>query len=186
MTVDLVHWGQIVTLLMIAIALGMDAFSLGIGMGMQGLRKRQILQISLMIGLFHVIMPLIGLYMGRYLFHFIGNIAAIVGGGVLCLLGAHMLWTAIVGGEKPPYKAIKGMGMILFALSVSVDALTVGLSLGLFAADTIIAVTMFGIIGGFMAGLGLSLGKQVGKWVGGYGEAFGGIILFSLGITFIF
>ena len=50
--------GEIVTLLLMAFALGMDAFSVGLGMGMFKLRLRQIFKIGITIGLFHVWMPL--------------------------------------------------------------------------------------------------------------------------------
>ena len=55
------HLGQLVILIM-AVALGLDAFSLGIGIGMKGIRLRDVLRISLVTALFHVIMPLIGMY----------------------------------------------------------------------------------------------------------------------------
>jgi len=36
MEFTLPQWGQLITLIMMAFALGMDAFSLGIGLGMKG------------------------------------------------------------------------------------------------------------------------------------------------------
>lgn len=60
------HVGQLVTILIMAVALGLDAFSLGIGIGMKGIRLRDVLRISIVTALFHIIMPLIGMYMGKY------------------------------------------------------------------------------------------------------------------------
>ena len=40
------HTGQLFTLLIIALALGMDAFSLGVGIGMRGIRLRDIIKLS--------------------------------------------------------------------------------------------------------------------------------------------
>lgn len=42
-------WGQTVTIAIMAIALGMDAFSLGVGIGMKGIRLLHILQMSVLI-----------------------------------------------------------------------------------------------------------------------------------------
>lgn len=45
-------WGQTVTIAIMAIALGMDAFSLGVGIGMKGIRLLHILQMSVLIAFF--------------------------------------------------------------------------------------------------------------------------------------
>ncbi len=52
------HTGQLFTLLIIALALGMDAFSLGVGIGMRGIRLRDIIKLSVVIAIFHIVMPL--------------------------------------------------------------------------------------------------------------------------------
>ncbi|RXT08688.1 manganese efflux pump MntP family protein [Ammoniphilus sp. CFH 90114] len=183
---DIIQWGQFYTILMIGIALGMDAFSLGIGMGMLRIRLRTIAKVSLLIGLFHVIMPLIGIGSGKFLSSVVGDVATFIGGLILCFLGANMIWGSIfqVEGERTNYKT-EGFGLLLFALSVSVDALSVGLSFGLFKTDIILAVLIFGIIGMAMTCCGLLLGKHVGHRLGGFGEALGGVIIFAFGIKFM-
>lgn len=59
--------GELITLFMMAFALGMDAFSVGLGMGLIKLRLRQIFYIGLTIGLFHIWMPLAGMWIGKVL-----------------------------------------------------------------------------------------------------------------------
>jgi putative Mn2+ efflux pump MntP len=76
-------------------------------------------------------------------------------------------------------------GVLLFSLSVSIDSLSVGVSLGLFATDIIMTVLLFGLFGGVMSVLGLLVGRNAGKWAGQYGEALGGIILIAFGIRFL-
>lgn len=44
--------GQALTILVMAVALGMDAFSLGIGIGLKGVRLYDILKLSTLIGIF--------------------------------------------------------------------------------------------------------------------------------------
>lgn len=183
---DVLDWGQFITMLVIAIALGMDAFSLGIGIGMAGIRFRTILKISVTIGFFHIIMPIIGLVTGIFLNSVVGDIAAFIGGGILCLLGLHMLWNGFFEKEKMnPVVRTTGLSLILFSVSVSMDALSVGFSFGLFAVDAVMAVILFGIIGTIMAGSGLMLGRTMGSWLGNYGEILGGAILLFFGIKFL-
>lgn len=177
--------GQLITFFMMSIALGMDAFSLGIGIGLQKLSGSQIMKISTTIGMFHVIMPLIGIMTGYYLLTFIGNIAKIIGGGLLVLLGINMLYSSFFGEKEKKFDYTSGFGLILLAISVSIDALSVGFSLGLFLANLWLVIIMFGFMGALMTALGLSLGNKLGSLIGDYGEAFGGIILLVFGIKFL-
>ncbi len=183
---DIIQWGQFYTILMIGFALGMDAFSLGIGMGMVGVRLRTIAKVSIVIGLFHVVMPLIGIASGMFLSRVVGDIATFMGGLILCFLGANMLWGSFFRDEDSNNRyPTQGFGLILFALSVSLDALSVGFSFGLFEVDIVMAVLLFGLLGMVMACSGLLLGRHVGHRLGGFGEAIGGTILMAFGFKFL-
>jgi putative Mn2+ efflux pump MntP len=179
-------WGQFFTLFLMAFALGLDAFSLGLGIGLKGIRLLDILKISIVIALFHIFMPLIGFFMGNYVGLLLGGIANTMGGILLVLLGLHMLYSAIRGEDERLLDYRTLWGLLLFSLMVSVDAFSVGVSLGIFASDLLLAVLLFGAFGGGMSIIGLLLGRRIGHWVGGYGEAFGGAILFVFGLKFLF
>lgn len=187
MSWGILEWGQFYTVFMIGLALGTDAFSLGIGMEMQGIRLRTIAKVSLTIGLFHVIMPMLGIVIGEFISAVVGNVATFIGGLILCFLGANMLWNAFFRGEEkeaPIYKT-KGIGLILFSLSVSLDALSVGLSFGLFKVNVVLALAVFGILGTFASLVGLLLGRQAGSRLGGFGEVLGGTIIMVFGLKFL-
>lgn len=186
MELSLPQWGQIITLLMISVALGMDAFSLGIGVGMKGVVRRQVFLISGSVGVLHVLMPLLGYGMGRVLGFYLERIAVMVGGGLLCFLGLNMIYSAFRDGQSGGGINISSIwGIGLFSFSVSLDSLSAGLSLGFFDADGWLAVTLFGVMGTLMGAAGLLLGQHVGSRIGDYGEAVGGIILFFLGLRFL-
>ncbi|HEX7056739.1 MAG TPA: manganese efflux pump [Bacilli bacterium] len=178
--------GQFLTILILAIALGMDAFSLGIGLGLKGIRLVEILRLSLIIGVFHIIMPLMGMFTGHYVSSLLGDVATITGGGLLILLGGHMVYSSLRGEDVRSIDFRSLWGVLIFALSVSIDSFSVGISLGLFASDIILAVLMFGAFGGLMSVGGLLVGRGAGRWIGEYGEAFGGMILLAFGIKFLF
>lgn len=179
------QWGQLMPLFFMAIALGMDAFSLGIGVGLKGIRKRDILKIGLVIGLFHIIMPLMGVFMGQYMSNLLGHVTTTIGGLLLLLLGAHMIYSAFRGETVKSLDHRSPIGLILFALSVSIDSFSVGISLGIFSTDIWLTVLLFGAFGGAMSIMGLLLGRRVGDWVGETGEALGGVILLVFGIVFL-
>jgi putative Mn2+ efflux pump MntP len=186
MNVFFPDWGQLITLGIIAIALGMDAWSFGMGLGMRDLPRDKMAGLVILIGLFHVLMPLLGMKLGHFLSGYIHAFATILGGAVLCFLGGNMLIHSFLKEEKAfVFNEKSWLGICLFALSVSVDSLSAGLSLGFFATNQWLAASLSGIAGAVMAGIGLWMGKYVGNWLGSYGEALGGIILFVLGTRFL-
>ncbi|GFN32729.1 manganese efflux pump MntP [Paenibacillus xylaniclasticus] len=179
--------GQLLTLLIMAAALGMDAFSLGVGIGMRGIRLKRILALSSIIALFHVLMPLAGMYAGQYVSGLLGTVASRAAGVLLLLLGGHMVYNSFrAGSNEQTVDHQTFWGMLLFAFSVSVDSFSVGVSLGMFAVNILLAVLLFGLFGGVMSVLGLMLGRHAGRSLGDYGEACGGIILLTFGLIFVF
>ena len=173
------------TILIMAVALGMDAFSLGLGIGLKGVRKLDVLKLSSTIALFHVLMPLAGMLTGRYVSGLLGGVATSAGGALLLLLGGHMVYSSLRGEAVRSIDHRTVWGLLLFALSVSVDSFSVGVSLGMFAAQMMAAVLAFGFFGGFMSVVGLMLGRRFSGRLGGYGEALGGAILFAFGVLFL-
>jgi manganese efflux pump family protein len=182
-------WGQIITIAVMAVALGLDAFSLGVGIGMKGIRLLHVLQLSLLIAFFHVLMPLLGLFTGDYVGHLLGQVTTYAAGGLLLLLGGHMIYNSFSAGDGGGLQAVDHRtmwGMLVISLSVSVDSFSVGVSLGMFVQNVFLTVLTFGALGGLMSILGLLLGRHVSRGLGEYGEAIGGAILLGFGLLFIF
>jgi len=177
--------GELITLCMMAFGLGMDAFSVGLGMGLIRLRLKQIFYIGLTIGLFHIFMPLCGIIIGRFISQQFGGIATYVGGILLLVLGIQMIVSSF-REESQPFISPVGMGLVFFALSVSLDSFSVGLSLGIYGARTVLAVTLFGLFSMFLTWGGLILGRRFQRWLGVYSEALGGSILLAFGIKLLF
>lgn len=91
---------QLIPLIIMAFALGMDAFSVSLGMGMMPLKLRQILYIGMTIGIFHIIMPFIGMVLGRFLSEKYGDIAHFVGAILLIGLGFYIVYSTILQNEE--------------------------------------------------------------------------------------
>lgn len=175
---------EIVTLMIMAFALAMDAFSVGLGMGMYKLRLRHIFKIGMTIGIFHVWMPLLGIIAGKILSEKFGNFATYVGGGLLLILGIQMIWAGFKKEESSLITPV-GMGLMLFGFSVSLDSFSVSLTLGIYGAKTVLVLTCFGITATILTWLGLLIGRKVQGWLGTYSEALGGSILLAFGIKLL-
>ncbi|AQX53169.1 MULTISPECIES: manganese efflux pump MntP [Priestia] len=176
---------ELITLVIMAFALGMDAFSVGLGMGLVRLRFRQIFYIGVIIGLFHIWMPLLGMFIGKLLSDKLGMLATYGGGVLLLILGIQMIYSSFKRDEEPFIKPV-GWGLIIFALGVSLDSFSVGLSLGIFGARTFLTIMIFGVVSMLLTWLGLLLGRRVQGWLGSYSEALGGSILLAFGIKLLF
>ncbi|WP_428910112.1 manganese efflux pump MntP family protein [Niallia sp. Krafla_26] len=173
--------GELITIIIMAFALGMDAFSISLGMGMYRLQFRQVLNIGFTVGLFHIFMPLLGIIAGRFLSERFDAIAGYIGGGLLLILGLQMIWSSFREDGESVLTPV-GFGLILFALSVSLDSFSVGLSLGIYGAKTWLVLICFGVGAMLLSWLGLFVGRFVQGWIGKYSEILGGAILlfFSL------
>ena len=182
------YGGNAVALLLIASALGMDALSLGMAVGLRIKRRLQIVQMSTLVGLFHLLMPLLGMTFGAFIHHWMGSFAPLLAGGLLALLGGHMVIQAWRGNHSNESKmaTITWWGMVGFAFSVSLDSLSVGVSLGIAGAERWLAVVMFACCAMIMSGIGLSLGKIMKQISGRYGECISGIILAVIGLKLMY
>ncbi|RDI41569.1 manganese efflux pump MntP family protein [Falsibacillus pallidus] len=176
--------GELITLMLMAFALGMDAFSIGLGMGMYELRLKQIFYIGLTVGIFHVWMPLFGMIAGRFLSDQFGTFAGYVGGALLILLGLQMFISSFKKDEKPLMAPV-GFGLVIFAVSVSLDSFSVGLTLGIYRAKTAATLICFGMAAAVLTWCGLLIGRKVQGLLGSYSEALGGSILFAFGIKLL-
>lgn len=178
--------GELLTLSFMAVALGLDAFSVSLGMGMIRLKRRQIFNIGMTIGVFHIIMPLVGIGIGRILSEKFGSLATIVGGVVLLGLGFHIVYSSLIRGNEKRSAPTSGLGLCLFAFGVSLDSFSVGLSLGIFGARTWATIVIFGLVSALLTWTGLILGRHVEKVFGTYGEVLGGMILIGFGLKLLF
>ena len=171
------------TILLIGISLSMDAFSLALVYGMQGMKKKQKLLLSIIVGIYHFIMPLIGLSFGTILNNI--NIISIdiIASLILIYIGIDLI---ISNSKKEDRLEITKIGFIIFGLSVSLDSLTVGIGLKAITNNYLISSIVFSISSLVFTYSGLLLGNLIGSKIGTYSKLIGGIILIFIAvITFI-
>ncbi len=177
--------GELVTIIIMAFALGMDAFSISLGMGMYRLRFKQMLNIGLIVGVFHILMPLLGMIAGRFLSEKFDAVASYIGGGLLLILGVQMIWSSLRKESESLITPV-GFGLLLFALSVSLDSFSVGLTLGIYGARTLLVLICFGAGAMLLSWLGLIIGRRVQGLLGQYSEVLGGAILLFFSFRLLF
>ncbi|NLK01423.1 MAG: manganese efflux pump [Clostridia bacterium] len=190
---------SIAATLALAVALGSDAFSMALGVGISGIRKKHILYISIIVLIFHIFMPLLGLFLGAVLGRTVGGLAGTIGASVLILIGLYNFVNALdikkhlakffnLSGGTPGnmIMATDFWGMLLLATTVSLDALTVGFGLGAFDVNLTFTVLAFGTAAGLMTAAGCIFGRKIGTHLGDKAEMLGALILIIVGASMLF
>lgn len=171
--------------LFLAFALGLDGFSVSLGYGMQRVRLRQFFIIGLMIGIFHILLPFFGMLIGHFVSQMIEYVASLVGGALLVAVGAYIVFSSLQKREHDRMIP-QGMKLLSVAFAVSIDSLPVGISLGLSSLHTIGIVFLIGGTTAFMSWTGMMIGNKAQAMLGIYSELLGGVILFFIGVRFLF
>lgn len=178
---------EMISFFFLAIALGMDAFSVSLGIGMQTLRLKRIFLIGLVIGLFHFIMPFLGILFGMAIAGPIGDFAEAAGGLLLTGIGLHMFFQAFQEDDSKQIRlAPVGISLLVIGFSVSMDSFSVGLSLGIAGARLLIALFFFCTVSMVMAWMGMLLARKAKRFLGIYSELLGGSILIGFGLYSLF
>lgn len=161
----------------------MDAFSLALIYGTQGINKKDKKILSVIVGVYHFIMPLIGLSIGAYLTSKIIINTDILVGVILSLIAIEMIISSFK--EKEEKFLLSLSGYFIFGLSVSIDSLTTGIGLPAITDKFILSSVTFAITSLIFTYLGLNLGNTLNKKYGKISTIIGGTILLILGIIYI-
>lgn len=130
---------KIITIFLIAVSLSMDAFSLALIYGTQGIAKKDKLLLSLIVGVYHFIMPLIGVIIGNLITSKILINTNILVGIILSLIAVEMIISSFK--ETNNKFLLTFPSYLIFGLSVSIDSLTTGIGLSLITKNCIFSST---------------------------------------------
>jgi len=191
---------HLITIALVAVVLGLDAFSLSMGLALKGFSRVYGIKFAITVGILHIIMPLLGLNLGLAAGKFLGVWASRLGALILFYIAIDFIikgyretrpqkytfkeGKAVFSQEKDSYQENWG-SILLLGISVSVDALTIGFSLGTFKMPVLFTVTLMGIVASFMTLLGFWGGRAFSRLIGSYAQIVGGLILFALAIKLL-
>lgn len=168
-------------LLLIAIGLSMDAFSLALGFGTLNFTNKQNLKISSIVGIFHFFMPIIGLLIGNYLILVLHFNSKFIMGVILLFISLEMLIELIKGEETNLNTGF--ISLFLFALSVSLDSFSTGIGLKAITNNYLLSSTIFCLVSFSFTYIGLILGKYSTHILGKYARILGIILLSIIAIV---
>lgn len=178
-----------IELLLLALALAMDAFAVSLVRGAAGQRRlAHAIEVGLAFGLAQGLMPLAGWGLGEIFAQWIEAVDHWIAFALLSLLGARMLHEAFAserdGGDRPRARAHYA-GLFAAALATSVDAAAAGLTLDLFATSVAVSCVVIGLVTAVLCTAGYWSAARIGARFGSYAEGFGGFVLIGLGVKIL-
>lgn len=173
-----------IEVLILAVALSMDAFAVSIGLGAK--HNSKILPLGLMsavyFGLFQGVMPLIGYIGGKGVLGWIESYAPWIAFLLLLLIGTKMLYESFSEGIEEDIAKITHRVMLILAIATSIDAMAAGFTLTILDVNPFIACFIIGITTFFFSWLGVLIGSKSGTWLESKAEFLGGVTLILIGI----
>ena len=173
--------------LALAVALGCDAFAVGLALGGRYGAPRQVFRLSFHFGFFQFAMPLMGWGLGAGLATLATRWAPWLAAAVLVFIGGKMAWEAL----QPPEERAQGMdptkgwSLVALSLATSIDALGVGLSLGMVGHNVLGAAVIIGIVAAVMTLVAMKLAGLMSARLGQRMGLVGGVILIAIAVKLV-
>lgn len=171
--------------IVLAIALSMDAFAVSIGLGSKGGTRGLGLKTGIYFGVFQGLMPFIGYLGGRGILGLIDAYAHWIAFGLLALIGAKMIYEGLQEGIEEDIIAVTNKMMLILSIATSIDAMAAGFSLTFLNVNAYLACLIIGVTTFAFSWAGVQIGKNSGTWLESRAEIFGGTVLILMGIKIL-
>jgi putative Mn2+ efflux pump MntP len=153
---------------------------------MAGLPSAARLRVTALFTAFEMGMPLVGVFVGQALGAALGQIAEYAAIALLAGLGVYLLWPGNEEKEEERLERLartRGVAAVGLGLSISLDELAIGFTLGLLHQPLVLVVILVGLQALIVSQLGLRLGRRVGERVREGAEHVAGGILLALAVV---
>lgn len=181
------------SLLLIAVALSMDAFAVAVSSGMICTFRswQNTMKLSAFFGFFQFLMPLIGYFLGKSVYSFIHNVDHWIAFALLAFIGTKMIIetlkenSACENQTKETQNPFTSKNLLIMAIATSIDALAVGITFALTDENIWFSSITIGIITFIISALGVILGNKVGFIFKKSAGIIGGAILICIGLKIL-
>lgn len=169
-------------IILIGISLSLDAFSVSLSYGTMNFKLKKIIFISVMVGIFHYFMPIVGYYLGSKITQYILISPKYIISIVFLLIIIEMIKS--LKDEKIEHN-LSFIKILIFSLAVSFDSFSVGISLAFINNNIFISALIFTICSFFFTFFGFIFGKICNQKIGIYSKIFGITLLMFFTIFII-
>jgi len=178
---------DIITVLLIAVGLAMDALAVSIAKGIAISRNRlkTALTLGVFFGGFQMLMPVIGWFVGATFEEIIAGVDHWIAFGLLVFIGLKMIYDSTKKDGDGQEGTIKLCSILALAVATSIDALMVGLSFAFLNTLIFEPVLVIGIVTFLLSVTGFFFGCGLGRVFGNRMKFIGGIILIVIGLRIL-
>ena len=177
----------ILSILVIAVGLAMDAFAVAIckGLSMKKMNWSKALRVGGYFGFFQAVMPLIGYLLGVGFHEKVTSVDHWFAFILLSAIGINMIKEALSKEEDCKNDRVDFKEMVVLAIATSIDALAVGITMAFLDVNIITAVLAIGIITFIISVIGVKIGNIFGDKYEKKAEFIGGVILILMGLKIL-
>jgi manganese efflux pump family protein len=178
---------DLVSILLIAVGLSMDAFAVSIATGITTDRQRQknALLMASFFGGFQMLMPIIGWGIGLSLQELISGVDHWVAFGLLTFIGIKMLYDSTKKGDCSKTSTLRFSSLLTLSIATSIDALMVGLSFAFLQSSIVVPILVIGAVTFGLSFAGFIFGCALGQVFESRIKIVGGIILIAIGLKIL-
>lgn len=183
---------SILEIILIAVALSIDAFAVSVGKGIATpkIRFSHVAKCAIWFGLFQGLMPLAGYFLGESFAGVVASVDHWLAFGLLAIIGVNMIRESIKkedGDDEESGADYSLREMFILAVATSIDALATGASMA-FAGNVsniFLACGIIAVVTALFSAVGVLIGKAVGTRFESRAGIFGGVILIAIGIKIL-
>ena len=175
-------------ILVLALALAADAFSVATVVGLRHGDLGQTCRLSAGFGGFQGLFAALGVLLGRFLYEYISAFDHWVAFGLLEIIGIRMLWQALRGKrEARPSDPTRGWTLVGLSVAVSIDAFGAGVGMALATSGNVLvlACLIIAAVATAATWAGMKTGRFVRDKLGPAVEIAAGGVLILLGIRML-
>ena len=179
---------DIISLLLLAVGLSMDAFAVSVckGLALKKVSLRHMCIVGAWFGGFQALMPSLGYLLGIRFEQYITAIDHWIAFVLLVLIGANMIREALSKEEAEEANAsLAFKTMLLMAVATSIDALAVGITFAFLSVHIVPAALTIGATTFLLSAAGVKVGSVFGLRYKKRAEIAGGVILCLLGVKIL-
>ena len=179
----------LITIIIIAVGLAMDAFAVSVVSGSvyKQLKIKHAFRMAVFFGGFQAIMPLIGSLAGISVKEYVTNYDHWMAFALLSAVGAKMIYESFkIAPAEENFNPENILVLLVLSVATSIDALAVGITLSFLQVSIAIAVVIIGLVTFILSYLGVLIGRKFGHFSENKIEALGGLVLIGLGAKILF
>ncbi|WP_299073718.1 manganese efflux pump MntP family protein [uncultured Paraglaciecola sp.] len=165
--------------LILAIALSMDAFAVSVGLGAKqptNLNKLA-LKAAFYFGFFQCVMPFFGYFSGKGVSSWVDDYAPWIAFILLFCVGGKMIYESFAEGIEEDISQITHRVLLILAIATSIDAMAAGYVITLMDVNVLTACLTIGFTTFALSWLGIYIGSKSGTLLESKAELLGGIVL---------